>query len=82
MNTEAIKKAVAESAAACGASGYEINISTSISAGAEALQQEISSVTYTNSGSLTVRCVKDRKSGYASSELVTPEEAAALVERA
>lgn len=82
MNTQAIKNAVAESAAVCGVSGYEISISTAISAAAEALKQEISSVTYSNESSLTVRCVKDGKSGYAASGLVTPEEAAALVERA
>lgn len=82
MNNEAIQNAVAAAAAACGAEGYEINISADVSAGAEALQQEISSVTYNRSGSMTVRCVKGGKSGYASSELVTPEEAAALVERA
>ena len=82
MNMDAIKKAVAEAAAACGAEGYEININTAVSAGAEALQQEISSVSYNRSGSMTVRCVKLGKSGYASSELVTPEEAASLVQRA
>ena len=82
MNNEAIQKAVAAAAAACGAEGYEINISAEVSAGAEALRHEISSITYNRSGGMSVRCVKDGRSGYASSELVTPEEAAVLVERA
>lgn len=82
MNTEVIKKAVEESAAVHGADGYEVNIQSTTRASAEALKDEISSVNYTRSGAMTVRCVKGGKSGYASSELVTAEEAAALVQRA
>lgn len=79
MNTIDIKKAVSHAAELYGAEGYEIKISTSTSAGAEALKDEISSVTYSRSGGMSVRCVKNGKSGYASSELVTAEEAAELV---
>ncbi len=79
MNTVEIKRAVEEAAKLYGAEGYEIKINTETSAGAEALRHEISSVTYSRSGGMTVRCVKNGKSGYASSELVTPEEAAELV---
>lgn len=82
MNTENIKNAVAQAAANQGAQGYEISISTQESAGAEALQDEISTVSYSRSSTMTVRCVVNGKSGYASSELVTPEEAAQLVEQA
>lgn len=82
MNTEAMKNAVALAAKQCGADGYEIEISIEESAGAEALQSEISSVTYSKSGSVRVRCVKDGRSGTAVSELVTAEAAAALVEQA
>lgn len=82
MNTEAIKNAVAEAAKACGAESYEIIINSTENAGAEALKDEISSVSYSLSGSMRVRCVKDGKSGYATSELVTPEAAASLVEQA
>lgn len=82
MNTEKIRKAVAESAETCGADGYEIDIDCGVSAGAEALKNEISSVSYVRTDSITVRCVKNGKSGYASSELVTPEAAAELVRRA
>ena len=81
MYTE-IKKTVAEQAALCGADAYEITINGSASAGAETLGQEISSVTYQRSGGMTVRCVKNNKSGYASSHSVTVEEAARLVRSA
>ncbi len=82
MNTENIRKAVEESAKIWGAEGYEIDIDSSVSAGAEALKDEISAVSYSRTDSMTVRCVKNGKSGYASSELVTPEAAAELVRRA
>ncbi len=79
MNVNEIKLAVEEAAKLYGASGFEVKINTETSAGAEALRHEISSVTYSRSGGMTVRCVKNGKSGYASSELVTAEEAAELV---
>ena len=82
MNTQNIKTAVAQTAAKLGVEGYEISISTRESAGAEALQHEISTVSYALTGTMTVRCVMGGKSGYASSELVTPEAAAQLVEQA
>ena len=79
---EAIKKAVAEAAIAYGAEGYEIKIGSSTSAAVEALKDDISSVTYEKSTSISVRCVKGGKSGYASGNIVTPEEASELVRRA
>ncbi len=82
MNYSEIKNAIAEAAAEAGAEGYEAMIEAGVSAGAEALKDEISSVTYSRTGSITVRCVKGGKSGYAESELVTPEVAAELVYRA
>ena len=82
MNTEAIKQAVARAAAEFGAEGYEIVIHTEESAGAEALKKEISSVSYSRSSTMQVRCVVGGKSGYAVSELLTPESAAELVEQA
>ena len=82
MNTNSMKKAVAEAAKRFGADAYEISINTSEKASAEALKDEISAVTYAFSGNMTVRCVKNGKSGYASSELVTSEAAAQLVEQA
>lgn len=82
MNNTEIKNAVAKAAEAAGAEGYEIKIESGVSAGAEALKDEISSVSYTRTGSILVRCVKNGRSGYAESELVTPEAAAELVYRA
>ena len=81
-NTEAIKQAVARAAQENGAQGYEIVIHTQERAGAEALKKEISSVSYARSSTMQVRCVVDGKSGYAVSELLTPESAAELVEQA
>lgn len=82
MNTQAIKNTVSQAAKELGVQDYEITISTHESAGAEALKDEISSVTYSRSGTMQVRCVKDGRSGYAISELITPEAAAELVEMA
>ncbi len=82
MNNIEIKNAVAAAAEAAGAEGYELTIEAGVSAGAEALKDEISSVTYNRTGSMRIRCVKGGKSGYAESELVTPEAAAELVFRA
>ncbi len=79
MNTQAIKNAVSQAAKELGVQDYEITISTQESAGAEALKDEISSVTYSRSSTMQVRCVKDGRSGYATSELVTAEAAADLV---
>ena len=79
---EAIKRAVAEAAKAYGAEGYEVKMGSSTSAAVEALKDDISSVTYDKSKSISVRCVKGGKSGYASGNIVTPEEAEELVRRA
>ena len=79
---EAIKRAVAEAAKSYGAEGYEVKIGSSTSAAVEALKDDISSVTYDKSTSISVRCVKSGKSGYASGNIVTPKEAEELVRRA
>ena len=82
MQNEKLKAIVAEAAARFGADAYEIRISTTESAGAEALKDEISTVTYALSGGMTVRCVKNGRSGYAASELISEEAAAELVRQA
>ena len=79
---EEIKAAVEKAAKENGAEGYELKINTSTGVGAEALKDEISAVNYSRSDDMSVRCVKNNKSGYASRELVTAAEAALLVERA
>ena len=80
MNMELIRNAVAEAAQRFGAQGYELTISSQEDTGVEALNREVNGVSYARSGAMTVRCVVGGKSGYASSELVTPEAAAEIVE--
>ena len=81
-NMELIRNAVAEAAKRFGAEGYELTISSREETGVEALKKEVSTVSYARSGSMVVRCVVDGKSGYAASELVTPEAAEGIVETA
>ena len=82
MNMDLIRNAVAEAAKQFGAEEYELTITDKENTGVEALKKEISSVSYSRSGSMVVRCVVGGKSGYAASELVTPEAAAEIVETA
>jgi PmbA protein len=82
MNMELIRKAVADAAEQFGAAEYELSISSREDTGVSALKKEIDSVSYSRSGSMVVRCVVGGKSGYAASELVTPEAAALIVETA
>ena len=81
-NMELIKNAVAEAAKQFGAEEYELTITGKEDTGVSALKKEIDSVSYSRSGSMVVRCVVGGKSGYAASELVTPEAAAEIVETA
>ena len=82
MNMDIIKNAVAEAAKQFGAEEYELTITAKEDTGVEALKKEITGVSYSRSGSMVVRCVVNGKSGYAASELVTPEAAALIVETA
>ena len=82
MNMDMIRNAVAAAAKQFGAEEYELTITDRENTGVEALKKEISSVSYSRSGSMVVRCVVGGKSGYAASELVTPEAAAQIVETA
>lgn len=82
MNMELIRNAVAEAAKRFGAEEYELSISSKEDTGVSALKKEIDSVSYSRSGSMVVRCVVGGKSGYAASELVTPEAAELIVETA
>ncbi|MBQ7099012.1 MAG: TldD/PmbA family protein [Oscillospiraceae bacterium] len=81
-NMDLIRNTVAETAKQFGAEGYELTISSKEETGVEALKKEVSTVSYARSGSMVVRCVVGGKSGYAASELVTPEAAALIVETA
>ena len=79
-NMELIQNAVAQAAKQFGAEEFELTISSKEDTGVSALKKEIDSVSYSRSGSMVVRCVVGGKSGYAVSELVTPEAAAEIVE--
>ena len=79
-NMELIRNAVAGAAKQFGAAEYELTVTDKENTGVEALKKEISSVSYARSGSMVVRCVVDGKSGYAASELLTPEAAAEIVQ--
>ena len=81
-NMEMIKNAVAAAAKQFGAEEYELTVTDRENTGVEALKKEITGVSYSRSGSMVVRCVVGGKSGYAISELVTPEAAAQIVETA
>lgn len=81
-NMELIRNAVAAAAKQFGAEEYELTITDKENTGVEALKKEISTVSYSRTGSMVVRCVVGGKSGYAASELVTPEAAAQIVETA
>lgn len=80
--TELIRNAVEQAAARCGADAWEICISSSENTAAEALRDEVSSISYALTDQLSVRCVKNGRSGNAGSELVTAEAAAELAEMA
>ena len=82
MNMDLIRNAVAEAAKRFGAEEYELTISSKENTAVEALKKEISTVSYSRSGSMVVRCVVGGKSGYAASELVTPGAAELIVETA
>ena len=79
-NMELIRNAVAEAAKRFGAEEYELTISSKENTAVEALNKEVSTISYSRAGTMTVRCVVGGKSGYAASELVTPEAAAEIVE--
>ena len=81
-NMELIRNAVAAAAKQFGAEEYELTITDRENTGVEALKKEISTVSYSRTGTMKVRCVVGGKSGYAASELVTPEAAAEIVETA
>ena len=82
MNMDLIKNAVHAAAERLGAQEYELTVSSRENTGVEALKKEVSTVSYSRSGTMRVRCVVDGKSGYAASELVTPEAAELIVEQA
>lgn len=82
MEFSKIKEILAEEAKALGVTEYDIYFSRSESLSAETLKQEISSFSSSNGIGISFRCIRDGKFGYASSELITPEEVRGLVAKA
>ena len=74
MEFSKIKEILAEEAKRLGVTEYDIYFSKSESLSAETLKQEISSFSSSNGIGISFRCIRDGKFGYASSELITPEE--------
>ena len=82
MDFNAIKKAVADTAAKLGLEEYELYYVQDSGVSAETLKHEISALSSSVSGGVCFRCIVDGKMGYASSELMDAEEMEALVIRA
>ena len=82
MKFETIKEYVFEAARAEGIEEFEIFYTSDSSVSAEALKDEISAFTYGVSGGVCFRCIVNGKMGTAATELLEPEELAAIVRRA
>lgn len=82
MEFSKIKEILVEEAKRLGVTEYDIYFSKSESVSAETLKQEISSFSSSNGIGVSFRCVRDGKFGYASSELITPDEVRGLVAKA
>lgn len=82
MDFERIKEAVKAAAAKFGVEEYEIYYMSDSNLSVETLKHEISTFSSGVSGGLCFRCLVDGKMGYASTELLEPEEMEALVETA
>ncbi|MBR4874011.1 MAG: hypothetical protein IKV00_09265, partial [Clostridia bacterium] len=82
MEFSKIKEILTEEAKNLGVTEYDIYFSQSESVSTETLKQEISSFSSSNGIGISFRCVRDGKFGYASSELITPDEVRGLVARA
>ena len=82
MEFSKIKEILVEEANKLGVTEYDIYFSKSESVSAETLKQEISSFSSSNGIGVSFRCVRNGKFGYASSELITPDEVRGLVAKA
>ena len=82
MRFEELKQALIAAAEKAGVKEYEIYYQVGESLSAETLKQEISSFASSVSGGVCFRCIVDGKMGYASTESLSEEQAAAVVEKA
>lgn len=82
MDFNSVKEYLFEAAKQAGLDEYEVYFMESDGISAETLKDEISSFSSTVSGGICFRCIVDGKIGNASTELLTKEEMAEIVERA
>ena len=82
MDFNSVKEYLFEAAKKAGLDEYEVYFMESDGISAETLRDEISSFSSTVSGGICFRCIVNGRIGNASTELLTKEEMAELVERA
>jgi len=82
MDFESFKRAVIAKAEALGITEYELYYQAAESISIGAFQHEINQFTASSEGGVCFRCIANGKMGYASTEALIPEQAAAIVEKA
>ena len=82
MNYSEFKNAVIAKAQSMGIAEYELYYQSSESTSVGAFQHEINEFSASSDGGVCFRCIVNGKMGYASTEALNPEQAAAIVERA
>ena len=82
MNFAEFKNAVIAAAQAKGIAEYELYYQASESTSVSTFKGEVNEFTASNEGGVCFRCIVGGKMGYASTECLSPEEAAAIVNKA
>ena len=82
MDFESFKNAVVAQAQELGITEYELYYQSAESTSVSAFQQEINQFSASSEGGVCFRCIVNGKMGYASTEELSPEQAAAIVCRA
>ena len=82
MNYTEFKNAVIAKAESMGIAEYELYYNCAASTSVGAFQHEINEFSASSEGGVCFRCIVNGKMGYASTEALNPEQAAALVEQA
>lgn len=82
MGFENVRSSLISAASEAGLDQYEIYYMHEESISAETLKDEISAFSSSAQGGVSFRCIRDRKMGYASSELLDDGEMRELVKRA
>ncbi len=82
MDFQSFKNAVIARAEALGIAEYELYYQAAESTSVSAFQHELNQFSASNEGGVCFRCIAHGKMGYASTESLSAEEAAAIVDRA